>query len=118
MHLATHFERGGGSCTDGRSLQANPDGVAPLSVQPSVSFTPSKSSKGSVVTVNPAVRYQQMDGFGAAMTDSSACLIHSLPTTERTKLMNWFFNKTSGLGLDFIRQPKGATDFSAQGHFS
>jgi glucosylceramidase len=98
--------------------QTNPDGVLPLSMQPSVTFSASGSASGTVVTVNPAIQYQQMDGFGAAMTDSSAYLIHSLPTSQRTALLNWFFSKSSGIGLDFIRQPMGATDFSAQGNFS
>jgi glucosylceramidase len=98
--------------------QTNPDGIAPLSQQPSVSFSASGTPSGNIVTINPAIQYQQMDGFGAAMTDSSAYLIHSLPPAQRTALLNWFFNSRSGIGLNFLRVPMGASDFSAQGNFS
>jgi len=98
--------------------QTNPDGIAPLSQQPSVSFGSGSGSAGTTLTLDPTTRFQQMDGFGAAMTDSSAYLINSLPTAQRSALLQWFFSSSSGIGLNFLRQPMGATDLSAQGDFS
>lgn len=60
-----------------------------------------------------------MDGFGGAMTDSAAYLIHNkLTASQQSALMQWFFSSGSGIGLNFLRQPMGASDFSAQGNFS
>ena len=98
--------------------QTNADQSLLLAQQPSVSFG-SAANGTSTVTITPSVTYQQMDGFGAAMTDSSAYLIYNkLTTAQQTSLMQWFFSSSSGIGLNFIRSPMGASDFSAQGNFS
>ncbi len=88
-----------------------------LANQPSVSF--GSSGGTSTITVNPNTKYQQMDGFGASMTDSSAYLISTkLTAAQQSSLMTWFFNNSTGIGLDWLRQPMGASDYSAQGNFS
>lgn len=66
-----------------------------------------------LIHVNDAVRYQRVGGVGAAMSDSSAWLIHDqLGPAARNSLMKSLFG-SSGLGLNFIRVPMGATDFTA-----
>ena len=66
-----------------------------------------------VIHVNDAVRYQRIKGVGAAMTDSSAWLIHNrLGVAARNTLMNALFG-ASGLRLNFIRLPMGGSDFTA-----
>jgi glucosylceramidase len=98
--------------------QTNADQSLLLAQQPSVSFG-SAVNGTSTVTITPSVTYQQMDGFGASMTDSSAYLIYNkLTSAQQSTLMQWFFNGSSGIGLNFLRQPMGASDFSAQGNFS
>ncbi len=96
--------------------QTNGDGSVLLANQPSVSFGSSGGS--TTITVNPNTKFQQMDGFGASMTDSSASLIYNkLSASQQSALMKWFFS-TSGIGLNWLRQPMGASDFTAQGNFS
>lgn len=56
--------------------------------------------------------FQIMDGFGAAMTESSAYLLASMSDEKRQKTLNELFSKTDGIGIDFIRIPMGASDFS------
>lgn len=46
-----------------------------LQTQPSVSFATGRNSSGPLITVDDAIVYQQMDGFGGSLTDSSAWLI-------------------------------------------
>ena len=97
--------------------QTNADQSLLLSNRPAVSFGSSGGS--STITVNPNTKYQQMDGFGASMTDSSAYLTYNkLSSAQQSSLMQWFFNSSSGIGLNWLRQPMGASDFSAQGNFS
>ncbi|MGD1081334.1 MAG: glycoside hydrolase family 30 beta sandwich domain-containing protein [Candidatus Sulfotelmatobacter sp.] len=90
-----------------------------LQTQPSVSFAAGGSSSSLVITVDETTQYQQMDGFGGSLTDSSAWLIWSkLSASQQTTLMQQLFSPSSGIGISFLRQPMGATDFSASGNYS
>jgi glucosylceramidase len=72
-----------------------------------------------VINIDSSKQYQVMDGFGASLSDSSAWLIwNKLSASEQTLLMNQFFSRKDGIGLSFLRQPMGATDFSASGNYS
>lgn len=65
------------------------------------------------VSVDDQVQYQQMDGFGASMTESSAYVIsNNLTQAERDNLMTKFFDRSQGIGISLLRQPMGASDFS------
>ena len=63
------------------------------------------------LTVDLTTRYQTMDGFGAAMTESSAYLMSNLSPIEREVLMHDLFSK-EGIGISFVRIPMGASDFA------
>ncbi len=51
-----------------------------------------------------------MTGFGVSFTDSSAWLVANSP--QRNAIMTRLFDPNQGIGLDFLRQPIGASDFS------
>jgi len=90
-----------------------------LQTQPSVWFASGGNSSGLVITVDTTTQFQQMDGFGASLTDSSAWLIwNKLSTSQQTALLQQLFSPSSGIGISFLRQPMGATDFSASGNYS
>lgn len=89
-----------------------------LSPQPAIAFD-SSSTSGYVIRVNPLTSYQTMDGVGASLTDSSAWLIwNRLGSAERDALMQSLFDTVTGIGLSLLRQPMGASDFSASGNYS
>jgi glucosylceramidase len=72
----------------------------------------------TTIDVDSAQRYQQMLGFGAAITDASAWLIqHRLDEPQRQALLQDLFGREPGIGLDFTRLTIGASDFSRQ-HYS
>src|ERR671930_912978 len=54
-----------------------------------------------------------MTGFGGSITDSSASVLYSLSPTARDAAMRQLFDPNTGDGLDFLRQPIGASDFVA-----
>jgi glucosylceramidase len=81
-----------------------------LAPQTGASFAPGSSSQGQVITINPSTTYQTMTGFGASFTDSSAWLVYNSPL--RNQIMTKLFDPDQGIGLDFLRQPIGASDFS------
>ena len=84
-----------------------------LEAQPEVFFRPSSdASSTNVIFVNENNQYQQMEGFGASMTDSSAWLIYTqMPEGERKAVMTKLFSSTEGIGISAMRIPMGASDF-------
>jgi glucosylceramidase len=68
------------------------------------------------IEVDPSRRFQAMAGFGASITDSSAHLIATSP--HRDAIMRSLFDPRHGLGLSYLRQPIGASDFVAGDHYT
>ena len=72
----------------------------------------------TVIDIHPARRYQEMQGFGASITDASAYLIEQrMSPTQRESLLRELFGRDPGLGMSFTRLTIGASDFS-QSHYS
>ncbi len=64
------------------------------------------------IKVDPAKTYQVVEGLGASLTDSSAWLIYKFLTpAERKAVLDELFGKSSGIGLSYLRQPMGGSDF-------
>ncbi|MFF9810016.1 discoidin domain-containing protein [Streptomyces coeruleorubidus] len=86
--------------------------------QSDVLFKTEKTANPLTIKIDDSVKYQKVQGFGAAMTDSSAWLIDKLSNAERAKLMKNLFDPSKGIGLSLLRSPMGATDFNASGNYS
>jgi len=83
-----------------------------LEPQADLTFAPNLSGDGKVIYVNENHLYQQMDGFGASMTDSSAWLIYTqLSESQRADVMSTLFSPKEGIGVSITRIPMGASDF-------
>ncbi len=74
---------------------------------------------GATIDVDTAMRYQEMVGFGASLTDASAWLIqHRMSPAQRDALLRELFGREAGgLGFSFARVDMGASDFS-RSHYS
>jgi glucosylceramidase len=71
------------------------------------------------ITLDPATKYQPIIGFGASITDSSSyVLTQHLSASALHEALVKLFDPAQGVGLSFLRQPMGATDFSSVGNFS
>lgn len=71
-----------------------------------------------VIDIDPATRFQEMQGFGASITDASAYLIQQrMNPAQREGLLRELFGRNPGLGMSFTRLTIGASDFS-QSHYS
>jgi glucosylceramidase len=63
------------------------------------------------INIDSNQKYQQMDGYGASLTDASAWLFfYKLSDAKRAELLEKLFGKT-GMHLSLLRQPIGASDF-------
>jgi glucosylceramidase len=86
----------------------------PLTRLPDLRFSGSRPNRGPVIKVDDAIRDQAVTGVGAAMTDSSAWLLHDeLAPATRTAVMNDLFD-VQGAHLEFMLVPMGGSDFTAK----
>lgn len=67
-----------------------------------------------ILEVNPATQYQTIDGFGAAITGSTAYLLQrKMTSAQRTALLTELFTtQGTGLGFNYGRVTIGSSDFS------
>lgn len=95
-----------------------PSGSRLLGRDTDVRFREGTAADVSVLTVNEAVRHQEIVGFGASITDASAWLIRTkLTPAARQSLLQELFGRNPGLGFSFTRVDMGASDFSRT-HYS
>ncbi len=99
------------------------DGINHLTRQNDIQFGSSNGGSSPTISVDDTQNLQQMDGFGAAVTDSSAWLIYNhMSASQRTALMTNLFGTSASdptsIGLSFVRIPMGASDFSVTGAYS
>jgi glucosylceramidase len=72
-----------------------------------------------IVNIDESTLYQEMDGFGASFTDSSAWIVHEfLDTADYLDLMEDLFNPVTGAGLSYLRQPMGTSDMRRKADYS
>jgi glucosylceramidase len=86
-----------------------------LQQQTPISFASSSGSAAQNITVNENTTYQQFVGAGASFTDTAAWLMNSsgaLSASTRNSVMTALFSPTGGIGLDFLRNPMGASDLA------
>ena len=80
-------------------LAKRPDRVGPI------------DSKLPHIMLDTTVKYQQMDGFGFAVTGGTASHLQGMSNSARSSLLNELFGQQSGeLGMSLIRISIGASD--------
>ncbi|PJI86766.1 discoidin domain-containing protein [Luteimicrobium subarcticum] len=109
---ATAHDGGGTAAGQARVWLTTVDGSQRLTEQAPLPFT-STATDATTITVEPTQTYQTMDGFGGALTDSSAAVLYRLSPTARDAAMRSLFSPTDGIGVSFLRQPIGSSDFTA-----
>ena len=66
----------------------------------------------ATLTLDPETTFQTVDGFGAAITGSTAFNLYKMPENARRSLLEETFSPTRGLGYSFVRTSIGCSDFS------
>jgi glucosylceramidase len=78
-----------------------------------LSFGTVPSPGTPTIQVDESQTFQEIDGFGAALTDSSAWLLGTrLDPATRATIMARLFDPLAGIGLSYVRLPMGASDFA------
>src|SRR5260370_442591 len=84
-----------------------------------MSRTGTRPPPPSATTVSaPPLTYQTMQVFGGASTGPSATVLYRLSPAARAATMRSLFDPVTGDGLDYLRQPIGASDFVATADYT
>src|SRR4051795_8673547 len=103
------------SATAPRAWMTTGDQQNLLTEQPAQAFGAPVDS-APTVSVDPSQTFQRIEGVGASITDSSAHLLAA--SRPRGAVMTDLFDPSRGLGLSYLRQPMGASDFVAGPHYT
>jgi glucosylceramidase len=66
----------------------------------------------SVILCDPAKRFQVIDGFGGAFTESTGWVLAQLPEERRAAILRAYFDPKDGLGYNLCRTHINSCDFS------
>ncbi|GGJ47434.1 carbohydrate-binding protein [Deinococcus roseus] len=95
-----------------------PDQSKLLSAESALSFAQDGGEMYPTITIDEGRTYQQMEGVGAAFTDSSTWLLQKkLSAQQRKAALEMLFDAEKGIGLDYTRIPIGSSDL-ALNHYS
>lgn len=72
----------------------------------------STKATGQVVKLDTTQHFQQMDGFGAAVTGSSCYNLLKMTPKDRADFLRKTYSPTKGLGYSYVRISIGCSDFS------
>jgi glucosylceramidase len=84
-----------------------------LTAQSDVSLTTIGATTTSTISLDSTTSYQEIEGFGAALTGSSAYLLNrKMTSSQRSALIKDLFDPSNGIGISYLRMTIGASDFS------
>ncbi|MDR0729956.1 MAG: DUF5121 domain-containing protein [Prevotellaceae bacterium] len=69
-----------------------------------------------VITLHPEETYQEMDGFGAALTWASCYNLLRMDAASRAAFLKETFDPVEGVGFSYVRVSIGASDFSSHNY--
>jgi glucosylceramidase len=80
--------------------------------EPVLKWQPAEGSSAETIVLDPSRTYQEMLGFGGALTDASAYMINQLDAAAREKFLHELYHP-SELGLEVTRICVGSSDYAA-----
>lgn len=83
-----------------------------LQAQQDVDITTDTTTAAATIHIDFTRQLQQVAGFGAALTGSSAYVINKLNSAQRQQLLQELFDPQQGIGISYLRITMGASDFS------
>jgi glucosylceramidase len=95
--------------------QTTPDLLEALSQRETLHLSKKAAQSETVplITVDETQRFQEIDGFGASLTDAAAWLFQKKLTPQQTDAaFKMLFARKDGIALSFLRQPLGSSDLA------
>ena len=97
------------------AYQTTPDLLEALSPIHGLRFSakPEPGVNAPLITVDDSQKFQEIDGFGASLTDSAAWLFAKKLTPAQTDAaFKSLFSRKDGIAVNFLRQPIGSSDLA------
>ncbi len=66
----------------------------------------------TTIKLDPATRFQTLDGFGSAITGSTCYNLMQMTKEKREQFLKETFSPTEGMGQSYVRIAIGCSDFS------
>ncbi len=93
--------------------QTTPDLLEALSERAALSFDKAQLQDVPTITVDDAQRFQEIDGFGASLTDAAAWLFAKKLSPDQTaRTFRMLFDRRDGIAVNVLRQPVGSSDLA------
>ncbi|MDR1544292.1 MAG: glucosylceramidase [Prevotellaceae bacterium] len=77
-----------------------------------VYFSEDPYTLATTIKLKPNEKFQTIDGFGAAVTGSSAYNLLKMSQEDRTKFLKETYSESEGFGSSYVRISIGCSDFS------
>jgi glucosylceramidase len=77
-----------------------------------LNFNKQNYQASNTIYLNSAEKYQEMDGFGAAITGSACYNLLKMSEEDRAALLKEVFHPVEGMGYSYVRISIGCSDFS------
>lgn len=83
-----------------------------LAARPAPEAAAANVSPAATIVCDPAQRFQEMVGFGGALTESSAWVLAQLPAEKRAGILRRYYDPQEGIGYTLARTHINSCDFS------
>ena len=83
-----------------------------MAEKPAVTLAAGAVPAGATVEIDPAVKFQEIVGFGGAFTEASADALSKISPQHRAEVIQAYFDPVKGLGYAICRTHIGSCDFS------
>ena len=70
--------------------------------------------ENELLCIYPEVAYQEIEGFGGALTEGVAHILARMPAEKRDEVLRAYFDPTDGIGFNFCRTNIASCDFSTE----
>lgn len=77
-----------------------------------INFSTASNMSPNTIRLKEGVKYQTMEGFGAAITGSTAYNLLKMRAEDRSNFLKETFSTTEGMGQSYVRIAIGCSDFS------
>lgn len=77
-----------------------------------LNFNKQNYQASNTIYLNSAEKFQEMDGFGAAITGSACYNLLKMSEEDRAALLKEVFHPVEGMGYSYVRISIGCSDFS------
>ena len=88
------------------------DGEARLQAVPIPASASEGTGEVASITLDPRIRYQQIEGFGGAFTEAASSTLQKMPAAKQEEILHAYFDPAKGLGYTLCRTHINSCDFA------